>query len=101
MCVEERQLTTSFFEVFLNVNDIARDKGREEWMERKRGESSPREKRGEPSRVDIEERKRRKGNCANFKKERKKKREGLAVAKLQNIELTTIISPTISVFQDR
>lgn len=35
------------------------------------------------------------------KRKEKKKREGLAVAKLQNIELTTIISPTISVFQDR
>lgn len=37
------------------------------------------------------------------RKEKKKiiKKEGLAVAKLQNIELTTIISPTISVFQDR
>lgn len=35
------------------------------------------------------------------KRKEKKKKGGLAGAKLQNIELTTIISPTISVFQDR
>lgn len=77
-------------------------------MERKDGksyplrESSPRERKEKESERSIfEERERRKGNCANFKKERKKKKGGLAGAKLQNIELTTIISPTISVFQDR
>lgn len=77
-------------------------------MERKDGksyplrESSPRERKEKESERSIfEERERRKRNCANFKKERKKKKGGLAGAKLQNIELTTIISPTISVFQDR
>lgn len=78
-------------------------------MERKDGksyplrESSPRERKEKESERSIfEERERRKGNCANFKKETKKKKKGgLAGAKLQNIELTTIISPTISVFQDR
>lgn len=67
-------------------------------------ESSPRERKEKESERSIfEERERRKGNCANFKKERRKKikKGGLVVAKLQNIELTTIISPTISVFQDR
>lgn len=67
-------------------------------------ESSPHERKEKESERSIfEERERRKGNCANFKKERRKKikKGGLVVAKLQNIELTTIISPTISVFQDR
>lgn len=54
-------------------------------MERKDGksyplrESSPRERKEKESERSIfEERERRKGNCANFKKERKKKKKGVS-----------------------
>lgn len=84
-------------------------------MERKDGKSQPAKGKQFPSRkgekkreeraVDIlkSEKEGRETVQTSKRKEKKKiiKKEGLAVAKLQNIELTTIISPTISVFQDR